>query len=360
MPDTFKTHKWLKPLAMLYGSVTDIRNMMFDKGLVASYRAGIPTICIGNITAGGTGKTPHTEYLANLLREKFRTAILSRGYGRKSRGYIMADENATPSLIGDEPYQMSRKFPDVSVAVCEKRAEGLRRLESVARPPEVVILDDAFQHRAVTPSLGILLIDFNRDIHDDMLLPAGLLRESVKGKERADIIIVTKCPQDISEMQMRDIRARISPTGGQKVFFSTLRYGEIRPLRDDGEATLPPTVSSAATIIAVTGIASPKPMLDYLEQKAGTVIPMVFPDHHDYTSNDLRRMKDAVSTTDDAIIITTGKDAVKLASMHIGRDLLEKIYVLPVGIDFISGKEQFDNIIINHIRNFNKQQYGTH
>ncbi len=353
MADTFKTHKWLKPLAMLYGSVTDIRNMMFDKGLVASYRAGIPTICIGNITAGGTGKTPHTEYLANLLKEKCRTAILSRGYGRKSRGYIMADENATPSLIGDEPYQMSRKFPDVSVAVCEKRAEGLRQLQSAALPPEVVILDDAYQHRAVTPSLSILLINFNRGIHDDMLLPAGLLRENARGKGRADIIIVTKCPQDISEALMRELRARIAPTGRQKVFFSTLRYGELRPLRYDRETARRLTVSSATTIIAVTGIASPKPMLDYLEQKAGAVIPMIFPDHHDYTSGDLKRIKNAASRTDGTIVVTTEKDAVKLSAMHIGQDLLEKIYVLPIGVAFIDGKEQFDNIIINHIRNFN-------
>ncbi len=194
----FKIHKWLYPVSWLYGAVVIIRNKLFDWGLFRSKSFDVPVICVGNLSVGGTGKTPHTEYLIKLLHDKYQVAVLSRGYKRRTQGYVLATPQSTARTIGDEPYQMYTKFPSVTLAVDENRCHGIEKLLALKKPAvDVVLLDDAFQHRYVKPGLSILLTDYHRLFCDDALLPAGRLREPVSGKNRAQIIIVTKCPQDI-------------------------------------------------------------------------------------------------------------------------------------------------------------------
>ena len=213
-----------------YHWVTWVRNRAFDKGVLVSRAFDLPVICIGNITVGGTGKTPHTEYLIRLLKDKYRLAVLSRGYGRKSRGYVIADEKVTMQQLGDEPYQMHCKFPDVTVAVDENRVHGILALLSRKKEPDVILLDDAYQHRYVEAGMNILLIDYNRPIWCDAVLPFGRMRESIQGVGRADIVIVTKSPRELGcdeQMQIKKLLAAIKEV---PVFFSTMRYGEHYPL----------------------------------------------------------------------------------------------------------------------------------
>ena len=348
-----KIHKWLRPAAAIYGAVTDLRNTLYDKKVFSQYAAPFPVICIGNITAGGTGKTPQAEYLIRLLQHRFRTALLSRGYGRATKGYIRSTYGATPETIGDEPFQMSRKFPSVCVAVCEDRATGLKELERTYHP-DVVILDDAFQHRQVRPSLSILLINWNRDIHSDCLIPAGLLREDVSGKSRADIIVVTKCPENITEDQMMEFKARIAPAQHQKVFFSKIEYGDFIPWDKNTAPRKLCDISPSTSVIVATGIASPQPVIDLLEQRCGNISHIAFPDHHRFTEKDIVRITEAYdrSAGNDRMLIVTEKDSGKMRELNIRQDIAENMHILPIETEFITDRNGFDDIIINHIENF--------
>ena len=217
-----KIHKWLYPVSWIYGAVVTVRNKLFDWGFLRSKSFDVPVICIGNLSVGGTGKTPHTEYLIKLLRNSYHVAVLSRGYKRHSRGYVLATSQSTAHSIGDEPYQMYTKFPSVTLAVDENRCHGIEQLLAIKEPPiEVVLLDDAFQHRYVKPGLSILLTDYHRLFCDDTLLPAGRLRESVNGKNRAQIVIVTKCPQDIKPIDYNIITKRLNLYPYQQLYFSS-------------------------------------------------------------------------------------------------------------------------------------------
>lgn len=203
--DFIKIRKWLTPLSMLYGMVVGIRNQLFELGFLKSRSFDIPVISVGNITVGGSGKTPHIEYLVRLLKDKVKVAVLSRGYKRKSKGYVLADADTSMSDIGDEPYQMKKKFPDIYIAVDKNRCEGIDNLtqQDATKDTDVVLLDDAFQHRYVKPGVNILLVDYHRLIISDKLLPAGRLREPKEGKARADIVIITKCPKDLKAINYR-------------------------------------------------------------------------------------------------------------------------------------------------------------
>lgn len=226
-----KIHKWLYPVSWIYGAVVTVRNKLFDWGFLRSKSFDVPVICIGNLSVGGTGKTPHTEYLIKLLRNSYHVAVLSRGYKRHSRGYVLATSQSTARSIGDEPYQMYTKFPSVTQAVDENRCHGIEQLLAIKEPSvEVVLLDDAFQHRYVKPGLSILLTDYHRLFCDDTLLPAGRLRESVNGKNRAQIVIVTKCPQDIKPIDYNIITKRLNLYPYQQLYFSSFRYGNLQPV----------------------------------------------------------------------------------------------------------------------------------
>ena len=231
--DHIKINEFLRPLSWIYGLIVGIRNMMFDCGLLHSESFDIPVISVGNLTVGGTGKTPHSEYLVKLLQDKFQIGLLSRGYKRKTRGFLLANADTTMPEIGDEPFQMKLKFPNIHIAVDKNRRRGIHKLADEIKPvTDVIILDDAYQHRYVTPGVNILLMDYHRLICFDALLPAGRLREHQFNKRRADIVIVTKCPKTITPMEKRGISRSLELYPWQKLFFSTFRYGMLYNLFD--------------------------------------------------------------------------------------------------------------------------------
>ena len=327
--DHIKVNYWLMPLAWLYGLVVGIRNLMFDFGMLRSETFRLPVICVGNLTVGGTGKTPHTEYLIRLLSKECQVAVLSRGYKRKTRGYRLATDETKMEEIGDEPYQMKQKFPHIHMAVDSNRRRGIRELmkEGVKPPTDVVILDDAYQHRYVQAGLNILLMDYHRLIYFDQLLPAGRLREHKAGRHRADIVIVTKCPQDITPMDRRGIVRSLDLESWQKVFFTTYKYPD--SIGEVGDNPL-----------LVTGIASPEQMVYDLRKIIPQFELMSFPDHHNFSRKDIESIrKRAAGRT----IITTEKDATRLRG-------LENMKVIPVEVEFMNDKgEEFDQAIKDFI-----------
>lgn len=349
MKPSFRKYNILLPLGWLYGLATALRNRMYDIGIPESTCFPIPVISIGNITAGGTGKTPHTEYLVALLKDRIRTAVLSRGYGRSTHGYILADDTSDSRTIGDEPLQIKKRFPDIDVAVSEDRVLGIKTLLRT-RQPRVVILDDAFQHRKVTPSLNILLVNYNRFILDDALLPAGRLRESARGRSRAHMIIVTKCPVDLPQDTMDEMVKRLAISPGQQVFFTALEYGDIYPM--DGKSPVP---AYDCPVLAVTGIADPAPMEAQLRKSHNEVNMLSFPDHHAFSERDIRDIRTRLADMpQDAVIMTTAKDAARLQDIPLSDSLKEKIFILPVKPSFIKGSQTFDNAILNHIESLSK------
>ena len=341
--------KLLRPVGWLYGIGVDIRNLCFDTGLLKSRTFDVPVICIGNITVGGTGKTPHTEYLIRLLNKDRRVAVLSRGYKRKTKGFQLAGPHSTPYDIGDEPCQMKHKFPDVTVAVDSDRCHGIemltnRKMEN--EMPDIILLDDAYQHRYVKPRLSILLMDYSRMPYDDHMLPSGDLREGVKHVNRADIIIITKCPESINPTEKHGLERAAGTSPWQKVFFSRFAYRQLVSISN--RSTIALNDVHDYCILLVTGIANPAPLIDMLE-KDNRCKAMTFNDHHDYTEEDIERMKEEWQRirAEKRIIITTEKDAAKLkAAMGKGCRLEEFMYVIPVEVEFLEGQDkEFDKII---------------
>lgn len=348
MQKDFRIYNLLRPLGWLYGAATAMRNLMFDNLGSLSRVFPVPVISVGNITVGGTGKTPHTEYLVSLLKDRTRVAVLSRGYGRNTSGYILAQASSDSITIGDEPKQISNRFPDIDVAVCEDRAYGISTLLTACQP-KVIILDDAFQHRKVTPSLNILLVNHNRNILSDAILPAGRLRESAKGRKRAHIIIVTKCPVDMSRKAMDEISASLRTDKSQQIFFTTLEYGAPYQLgRPECPAVFP-----QGPVLAVTGIASPRQLVAELNRQGRKVSLMTFKDHYRYNKEDIKRISDRLQGLGpDSFIVTTAKDATRLEDMEMDNSLRNRIFVLPVGIKFLDGKEAFDQVVTEHVKSF--------
>lgn len=342
----------LRPIGWLYGLVTGIRNLLYDKGIRKSASFPLPVISIGNISVGGTGKTPHAEYTATLLKDRFKTAVLSRGYGRHTKGFFMSDAHSDSGLIGDEPLQIKLRFPDLEVAVCSDRAKGITRLIEMCNP-QVIILDDAFQHRRIKPSLNILLVNWHRNILDDAMLPAGYLRESIKGRRRADIIIVTKCPEDLDKKAMVELTRRLKVKPEQQVFFTTPQYNQPYLMDDAGTPLDIPDVP----VLAVTGIASPALMKAELERQGRKVTPMDYPDHYRFNKQDIANiMARLESLGPDAVIVTTAKDAARLQDLELAEDFRKKIYVLPVGVRFLRDESKFQQDIIAHVESFGKKK----
>lgn len=326
--DHIKINYWLLPLSWLYGLAVSIRNLMFDVGMLKSKTFPLPVICVGNITVGGTGKTPHTEYLIRLLSKDHQVAVLSRGYKRKSEGYVLATKDTPMAEIGDEPYQMKQKYPQIHMAVDKDRCHGIEQLmqKTVKPQSDVVILDDAYQHRYVKAGLNILLMDYHRLIHLDKLLPAGRLREPMSGSQRADIVIITKCPRDIKLMDRIGIERSINLKNWQKIFFTTYKY----PDQMEGLGENP---------LLVTGIASPQQMVYDLQKIVPTFELMSFPDHHNFTEQDINAIRTRAAGR---TILTTEKDATRLHG-------LDNMKVIPIEVEFIEGKEKFDKMIKNYV-----------
>ena len=350
MGKEFRIYNVLRPLGWLYGAFTTLRNYLFDHVGRLSSTFPVPVISVGNITVGGTGKTPHTEYLVSLLKQKARVAVLSRGYGRCTSGYIQALATSDSRTIGDEPLQIHNRFPDIDVAVCENRAKGINTLLSTCSPG-VIILDDAFQHRKVTPSLNILLVNYNRNILSDAMLPAGLMRESAKGRRRAHIIIVTKCPDNLSQQEMDSMATSLRIDKSQQVFFTAQQYGTPYPFgKPESPSDLP-----QGPVLAVTGIASPQSMQDELSRMGHQVTLMTYPDHHRYNNQDINSITGKLNSLGpDAFIVTTAKDAARLSDLDMDAGLCGKIHVLPVGVRFLRDRELFDRTVTEHVKSFGK------
>ena len=362
--DFIHINDWLLPLSWLYGLGVGVRNLLFDLGVLRSRSYDVPVISVGNVTVGGTGKTPHVEYLIQLLHSRCRVAVLSRGYKRKSRGYLLAAADTPMRMIGDEPYQMKQKYPDISVAVDRKRTRGIERLTSDAATcdTDVILLDDAFQHRYVRPGINILLVDYHRLIIYDKLLPAGRLREPQNAKNRADIVIVTKCPRSLRPMEYRVLTKAMSLFPYQRLFFTTFAYDQPRPLFDAQPLSLGDLLARNH-LFMVTGIGSPRHMEDDIRQMAAELHPgqtaeqvvthISFADHHNFSRRDIDRINNAFdSLPEGAVAITTEKDAARLlCCQSLSQRLRHHLYVLPIRVQFmLDQEEKFNENIIGYVR----------
>lgn len=351
--DFIKIREWLLPLSWLYGLGVWIRSLLFKIGILKSRAFDIPIISVGNITVGGSGKTPHVEYLVKLLKEDMKVAVLSRGYKRKSRGYVLADAQTPMPRIGDEPYQMKEKFTDVYVAVDRKRTRGICRLmeDKDTGDVDVILLDDAFQHRYVKPGINILLVDYHRLIIYDKLLPAGCLREPQKGKERADIVIVTKCPKDLRPMEYRVLTKAMQLYPYQSLYFTSLEYSPMRQLFGEKERDVD-SLKTGEQVLLLTGIASPKQLLHDLQIHTCNIQQMFYADHHQFTAKDVRHINQHFAAIPQPkLIITTEKDAARLKyTKGLSDEVKQHLFVLPVHIRFMHGQEEFNNKIISYVQ----------
>jgi tetraacyldisaccharide 4'-kinase len=352
----------LFPVAFLYGVLVFFRNLLYDLGIlpVKEFETGI--IVIGNLSVGGTGKSPMTEYLIRLLKDKFSLATLSRGYKRHTTGFLLADKDSTSLQIGDEPLQFKKKFPEVIVSVDENRKHGIKNLFSQFPELKIILLDDAFQHRRVKPGLSILLTDYSKIFYDDFLLPVGSLREWRAGKKRADIIIATKCPGNLSPVEKRIIQKNISPEAHQQVLFSHIKYGE--PVAVFASPPAPLLKERGVDVVLLTGISNPQPLEDYLKDKVGRIIPMHYPDHHEYTIVEVTKLIETFNgiASSNKIIITTEKDAMRLDKPG----LVERIhtlpmYYIPIEITFDEKeKADFNQLINDYVFRTNQKHRGIH
>ena len=329
--------KLLFPFAILYGLITSIRNFLFDKGILKSYSFDLPVIAVGNLSVGGTGKTPQIEYLIRLLSDKYKIATLSRGYKRQSKGFILAEASSTAAILGDEPFQFYKKFPSIQVAVDADRKNGIEQLLSQSNKPEVILLDDAFQHRKVKAGFYILLTSYGDLYSDDFMLPTGNLRESRSGAERANVIIVTKCPFNLSLDEQHDIKKKLKVSESQELYFTFIAYEEF--IYAENRKINVNEIQSAAKIL-VAGIAKPEPFFAYLQDSNDVCLS--FPDHHNFTDKDILEIKNLAQNN---IIITTEKDYVRLK----GSLPSEQLFYLPIQSSFVSGSENFDKTIKDYV-----------
>jgi tetraacyldisaccharide 4'-kinase len=333
----------LFPFSWLYYLVTDIRNRMYDRRLKPSVSFEIPVISVGNLSVGGTGKTPMIEYLIRLLDRQYNVATLSRGYGRKTTGFRIANPTDNAKSLGDEPFQLYQKFGnDITVSVGEERALAIPLILQEHEETQVILLDDAFQHREVVPQFSILLTDYHKPFFNDHLLPAGRLRESRWSAQRADIIVVTKCPSEISADEMMDIEKAIRAYAVKPVFFSTIRYGAATVFSNCNNNI------QIQKVALVTAIASPSLVKDYVSHHYALLKHFDYRDHHYYNANDIKDWKQFAKTNPDVIFLTTEKDRVKLESPDFQAAISPLcFYYLPIEIEFIKAGKDFDEMVLN-------------
>lgn len=350
--------KWIKrivllPLSLLFGLGVFIKDLFYKTGLLKGVSYSIPVINVGNLTVGGTGKTPHVEYLIRLISPFIPVSTLSRGYKRKTKGFVLVRPGFNSSQAGDEPLMYSRKFPGVAVAVCESRTLGVAKLLQSRPQTRAVILDDAFQHRAINPNLNILLTEYDDPYYQDWLLPSGRLREWRVGYKRADVIIVTKCPPDITRVERDKMVKRIKPLPSQRVFFSQYQY--IQPYRM-WDSKIRTNITEEREVLLVCGIARTEYLLDYLYTKAGAVKLLQFEDHHVYTANDLATIKKYYDSMigDKRMILTTEKDAMRLEGFkQVLLDYQLEVDILPIEVKFLFDEGTlFDEWIQQFLLNF--------
>ncbi|MFY8182551.1 MAG: tetraacyldisaccharide 4'-kinase [Flavobacterium sp.] len=324
----------LFPFSILYGWITSIRNFLFDKGILKSYSFDIPIIAVGNLSVGGTGKTPQIEYLIRLLSSNYKIATLSRGYKRKSEGFVLADSNSNAQILGDEPFQIHQKFPNIHVAVDAQRKNGIEQLLKLDTKPEVILLDDAFQHRKVKAGFYILLSSFDDLYFNDFMLPTGNLRESRSGAKRANVIIITKCPKDLSELAQENIIKKIGLN--VPIFFSFIDYDS--EVYNEFESKRVEGIIDVDKLL-LAGIAKPEPFFAYLQAEKN--VKLVYPDHHHFSEKDIEEIKNKANNK---LIITTEKDYVRLKNQN-----LKSLFYLPIKSSFISKGDDFNQTILNYV-----------
>lgn len=332
----------LFPFAILYGFITTIRNFLFDKRILKSTSFCIPIIAVGNLSVGGTGKTPQIEYLIRLLSDKYKIATLSRGYKRKSEDFVLADATSNAEILGDEPFQFYQKFPNIQVAVDADRTNGITQLISKTTKPEIILLDDAYQHRKVKAGFYILLTSYGDLYADDFILPTGNLRESRSGANRADSIIVTKCPMNLSEKDQLEIQRKLKLNSNQKLYFTYVDYDDVvyGKIENVGVSEIK---NEAKLLLA--GIAKPEPFFNYLQNENDECL--TFPDHHHFSEEDLDSIR---NKSKGRKIITTEKDYVRLKDSK----LISQLYYLPIKSKFVNHQKDFDESILEYI---NKSRY---
>lgn len=359
---------WLYPVALFYGMGVRFRDKLFDWGILRSESFDLPVICVGNLTVGGTGKTPLSEYLIELLRREFRVALLSRGYKRKTKGFLLANKASTADCIGDEPYQVACKFTDCLVAVDENRRRGIKQLLSLPadRKPEVIVLDDAFQHRYVKPSLTILLSRYDRLCVHDELMPVGHLRAPMNRIDAVDIMIVTKCSKTMSPMDRRIIKETLALRPHQTLLFSYVNYGELTPVfpevyqQDGSEQEVHKALTKEDEVLLIAGIASPKHYEEELQRRSKTVETMPFGDHHRLTTKDIKSITKRFESKEKnrRWLLVTEKDAARLKNQkEIPTAWKPYLYYYPIKMHFFEDSAvEFNEMIIKHIRNYGKDR----
>ena len=352
----------LLPLSLIYGLVTAVRNWLFDQEILKTTIFPIPIICIGNLSVGGTGKTPHTEFVIDLLQSEWKTAMLSRGYKRTTKGFVLADEKSVSQTIGDESFQIYQKFSEITVAVDEKRVRGVRKLLDIHPDLRAVILDDAFQHRYIYSGLSIVLTDFYNLYTRDLVLPAGTLREWKAGCKRADIIVVTKCPADLKPIEMRIIETEIEPENNQMLFFSTYVYNEIIPVFPEANHenwSLAKVKESEAHVLLVAGIVNPKPIIECINKYTEHIDSLFFGDHHNFSPKDYAAISSEFDKIENEskIILTTEKDAARLVNdPNYPEKLKCRIFALPIRVEILNNQEplfiqKIKNYVVENTRN---------
>ncbi len=346
----------LIPFSWIYGFVVYLRNCFFDLHILSEKKFDLPVISVGNITVGGTGKTPHVEYLIQLLKTDFRVAILSRGYKRKTHGFILAGSTSSYLEIGDEPCQIKSKFNDIEVAVDADRVHGIEILLSTRNDIDVIILDDAFQHRFVKPGISILLIDFNRPVNKDFLLPSGRLREPASSARRADIIIITKTPPETNQSEQRTMINNLDLLSSQSVYFTTVIYEDPKSVFSlHASPRSGSLLANKPAVLLISGIAVPDDLKRYVGKFSPHIIEMHFPDHHNYSKKDMihiMKVFDEIREKD-KIIITTEKDSVRFQKLdYIPDNLKRAMFYISIKIAFLDDEEDsFNKQIINYVRN---------
>lgn len=362
-PGRFTWRVILLPFSAIYGIIIWVRNLLFDLGFLPQVEFDLPVISVGNISVGGTGKTPHVEYLIELLRDEFKIATLSRGYGRRTRQFLIATEQSTAEEIGDEPRQLKQKYPDITVAVDRRRVNGLRMLMKQDPAIDLVLLDDAYQHRYIKPGFSILLIDFNRPLNRNFLLPAGTLREPARNRDRANMILVTKSPVRMKPMEMRQYVVALGLQIRQHLFFTTISYDSMHPVYDIADPhdheyfkkMRPP-------LLLVTGIADPRAVKKFARNISTRISSITFPDHHRYTAGDLERIEKEYLDMDskDALIITTEKDAMRFQDMDPPDHIRRSMYMVKIKVRFLNNDAtNFNKQIFNYVRS-NKRDSILH
>ncbi len=344
--------KLLLPFSLIYGIIIGFRNWLFDVKIIKSKSYFTPIINVGNIAIGGTGKTPHIEYLIKSLQPNYRLATLSRGYKRKTSGFIISSSNHSYEDIGDEPKQLKYQFPSVIVCVDEKRQRGIENIETLESSPEIILLDDAFQHRYVKPGLNILLTDYFHPYWKDYLLPMGNLRDSKAQADRADIVIVSKTPKSISPIKKRIIKKELNLFPYQNLFFTTIKYGKLVKLGHTKKIN----IDNNFSVLMLTGIAKSKHLKTHLNISFKEVFISKFRDHHSYTESDISNIINQFNNINNPnkIIVTTLKDAVRLKDNSIFAELSKlPIYYQAIEVGFLNeeNEKEFNKLILKYVRN---------